>query len=49
MGRLGHANPAAALPYQHATADRDRVLAEALSALVNLTLLHPANCGYLDR
>jgi integrase len=32
MARLGDANPGAALRYQHATADRDRVLAEALSS-----------------
>ena len=34
MARLGHASAAAALRYQHATEDRDAVLAEALSALV---------------
>ena len=33
MRRAGHASPAAALRYQHATEDRDRVLADALSAL----------------
>jgi integrase len=33
MARLGHATPAAALRYQHATEDRDRVIAEALSGL----------------
>lgn len=31
MGRLGHSTPAAALRYQHAAADRDRAIAEALS------------------
>jgi integrase len=31
MARMGHATPAAALRYQHATADRDRVLADALA------------------
>ena len=31
MGRLGHASPVAALRYQHATADRDRAIADALS------------------
>jgi len=30
---MGHANSAAALRYQHATASRDRVIADALSAL----------------
>lgn len=33
MHRAGHSSPAAALRYQHATADRDRVLADALAAL----------------
>jgi integrase len=33
MHRAGHASPQAALRYQHATEDRDRVLAEALEAL----------------
>lgn len=31
MGRLGHSTPAAALRYQHAAADRDKAIAEALS------------------
>ena len=31
--RLGHASPAAALRYQHATQDRDRAIAEALGQL----------------
>jgi hypothetical protein len=31
MSRMGHANPAAALRYQHATADRDQAIAQALS------------------
>lgn len=30
MARMGHASPAAALRYQHATADRNRQVAEAL-------------------
>ncbi|NYI60273.1 tyrosine-type recombinase/integrase [Cellulomonas soli] len=34
MARLGHSTPAAAMRYQHAAQDRDRVIAEALSALV---------------
>lgn len=33
MARLGHSTPAAALRYQHAAQDRDRVIAEALSAM----------------
>lgn len=34
MARLGHSTPAAALRYQHAAKDRDRVIADALSKLV---------------
>lgn len=34
MSRLGHTTPAAALRYQHAALDRDRVIAERLSAMV---------------
>jgi len=34
MHRAGHASASAALRYQHATQDRDRVLADALAALV---------------
>jgi integrase len=33
MGRLGHSTPAAAMRYQHASQERDKVLAEALSRL----------------
>ncbi|MDQ6875272.1 MAG: site-specific integrase [Actinomycetota bacterium] len=33
MGRLGHSTPAAAMRYQHASADRDQVIAAALSDL----------------
>jgi hypothetical protein len=33
MRRAGHQSPVAALRYQHATDDRDRVLAEALAEL----------------
>lgn len=33
MRRGGHANPVAALRYQHATEDRDRAIAEALAGL----------------
>ena len=33
MARLGHASPRAALIYQHATEDRDGVLAKAISDL----------------
>ncbi len=34
MARLGHSTHGAALRYQHAAADRDRVIAAALSDLV---------------
>jgi integrase len=39
MHRAGHASPAAALRYQHATADRDRALADALAQLANVVPL----------
>jgi integrase len=35
MARLGHSTPAAAMRYQHAAAERDKVIAEALSKLAN--------------
>jgi integrase len=44
MQRAGHASPQAALRYQHATADRDQVLADALGALAKapkIALLKP--------
>jgi integrase len=34
MGRLGHATPAVALRYQHATLERDQAIAERLGALL---------------
>ena len=34
MYRMGHASPAAALRYQHATEQRDRVIAQALGELI---------------
>jgi len=37
MRRGGHASPAAALRYQHATEDRDRALADALAELAPVT------------
>jgi hypothetical protein len=33
MARMGHSSPRAALIYQHATQDRDQLVAEALSAI----------------
>ena len=38
MARLGHSTPGAALRYQHAAQDRDKVIAEALSRLANGTV-----------
>jgi integrase len=38
--RLGHATPAAAMIYQHASADRDRELAQRLTAMT-----HPTDSG----
>ena len=34
MARMGHASPQAALIYQHATAERDRAIADALGAMI---------------
>jgi len=39
MRRAGHASPVAALRYQHATEDRDRVLADALGKLASEKVL----------
>ena len=33
MARLGHSSPAASLRYQHATSDRDRVIADRMNEL----------------
>jgi hypothetical protein len=41
MRRGGHANPRAALRYQHATEDRDRALAEALGKLAEVAEVIP--------
>lgn len=38
MARLGHSTPGAAMRYQHAAAERDKVIAEALSKLANGTV-----------
>ncbi len=43
MRRGGHANARAALRYQHATADRDRALAEAMAGL---TAGHSVECEH---
>ena len=39
MQRLGHSTPAAALRYQHAAADRDRAIAEALSGFATANVV----------
>lgn len=38
MARMGHASPQAALIYQHATAERERAIADALSAMIHEAL-----------
>jgi integrase len=35
MARIGHASPRAALIYQHASAERDRAIVEALAAQIS--------------
>ncbi len=42
MRRMGHASPAAALRYQHATDDRDAALAAALGDLVGIATKKPS-------
>ena len=37
MARMGHASPAAAIRYQHATADRDQAIADAVSRIASET------------
>ncbi|MGH9047936.1 MAG: tyrosine-type recombinase/integrase [Acidimicrobiales bacterium] len=52
MHRAGHASPVAALRYQHATEDRDRVLADALAALASVAdvvPLRPRDKRAMDR
>ena len=39
MARLGHSTPQAALLYQHAAKDRDRAIADALSARIEATVI----------
>jgi hypothetical protein len=41
MSRMGHSSPRAALIYQHAVADRDRQVAEALSTLHSASTRRP--------
>ena len=43
MSRIGHTSPQAALIYQHATAGRDRAIADALSDMATgAPILWPA-------
>ena len=48
MARAGHASPAAALRYQHATADRDVAIAAALSGLAETARTAPLRHGPRD-
>jgi integrase len=49
MRRGGHANPTAALRYQHATEDRDRAIAKALARLATAVPFTPTTSrGVLD-
>jgi integrase len=41
MARMGHAGAAAALRYQHATRDRDRVIAAALAGFAAPAEIRP--------
>lgn len=41
MARLGHASPSAAMVYQHATEDRDRLIAERLSEMASQARVNP--------
>ena len=43
MARMGHATPQAALIYQHATAERDRAIADALGLMIEDTLAATAD------
>jgi len=45
MGRLGHSTPAAAMRYQHAAADRDRAIAEALSGFATAKVIPLRSVG----
>jgi len=45
MRRGGHANPQAALRYQHATEERDKALAEAMAKLPTMATVVPLRVG----
>jgi len=49
MARMGHASAAAALRYQHATADRDRAIATALSSMGERSLAPVTEIGIGER
>jgi integrase len=43
MGRMGHSTTRAALIYQHRTAERDRLIAAAMSGIIEAELADPEN------
>lgn len=47
MARLGHSSPAAALRYQHATAERDRAIADRMNELIQGTESRPVELRVL--
>lgn len=49
MARLGHSTPAAAMRYQHASADRDQVIADALSQLAIAAPVIPIGTARRDK
>jgi hypothetical protein len=48
MARMGHSSPRAALIYQHATRDRDRALADALSKLADVPVQSPPRLSLVE-
>lgn len=49
MARMGHASPQAALIYQHASEERDRVIAEALSEMASRAGVVPIRRGISEQ
>jgi Phage integrase family len=45
MARLGHSSPATALRYQHATAERDRAIADRMTDMIEGTAPSRVPCG----
>jgi len=41
MARLGHASPQAAMVYQHAAEERDRLIADRLAAMADEEMVAP--------